>query len=89
MSVDIEVARHENALVVPNTGVRDAGSAAPKVLLILDGHAVERAVTLGLRGVDSMEIRAGLVVGDLVIPSTSTTIVAGARVRAAEAAVSP
>lgn len=89
VSVDIEVARHENALVVANAAVRDAASAAPKVLLILDGHAVERPVTLGLRGIASMEILDGLVVGDLVIPSTVTTVVAGARVRVADGAVSP
>lgn len=89
VSVDIEVARRQNTLVVANAAVRDAAGTSPKVLIILDGHAVERPVILGLRGVDSLEILDGLAAGDLVIPSTVTTIAAGERVRSADAALSP
>jgi HlyD family secretion protein len=82
VSVDVEVARRPNALLVPSGAVHDADSAAPWVLRVESGSAERRPVGLGLRSGGFAEVTSGLNEGDLVIPE-SATVVAGARVRAA------
>jgi HlyD family secretion protein len=81
VSVDVEVARRNDVLVVPARSVRDALSVKPWVLVLRDGHAVRQDVTLGLQGNSQTEIKAGLQAGDHVIPAESP-VLAGARVRA-------
>ena len=88
VSVDVEVARRPNALLVPASAVHDADSAAPWVLRVENGSAERRPVGLGLRSGGFAEVISGLSEGDLVIPASATTI-AGARVRAAAAAAAP
>ena len=80
VSVDIEVARVKNALTISTNTVRDIGSAAPWVLCVEDGHAVQRKVRLGLRGGGTIEVLEGLREGDVVL-SAPETIRPGARVR--------
>ncbi len=80
VSVDISVAERADALVLPISAVHDAAGAAPWVLRIEDGRARRRAVTIGLRGPQRVEILDGLREGDLVVPS-SVAIVDGGRVR--------
>ncbi len=80
VSVDIEVARREQALVVPARAVHDALSGAPWVMGIRGGRAVKRPVRLGLRGNTSIEIRDGLAEGDVVVPATAR-VLTGQRVR--------
>jgi HlyD family secretion protein len=79
--VDIEVARIKNALTISANTVRDISSAAPWVLCVEDGHAVQRKVRLGLRGGGTIEVLEGLREGDVVV-STPETVPPGARVRA-------
>jgi len=81
VSVDIEVARRPNALLVSASAAHDADGAGPWVLIMENGRAVRRTVRLGLRSGGFVEVLDGLREGDQVIPS-STTIVAGERVRA-------
>jgi HlyD family secretion protein len=81
VSVDIEVARIKNALTISVNTVRDMSSAAPWVLCVEDGHAVQRKVRLGLRGGGTIEVLEGLREGDVVV-STPEIIRPGARVRA-------
>ena len=81
VSVDIEVARVKNALTISTNTVRDIGSAAPWVLCVENGHAVQRKVRLGLRGGGTIEVLEGLREGDVVV-STPEIIRPGARVRA-------
>ena len=78
VSIDIEVARHARALVVPLHLVRDAGSAAPWVAVARDGRAVRRAVRLGIKGDSEVEIVDGLAEGERVLPAD---IMPGRRVR--------
>ncbi len=79
VSVDIEVARRAEALVVPMAAVHDADSA-PWVLR-LEGHrAIRRPVTLGLRGAGVAEVLAGLAEGDAVL-AEAVSVKSGARVR--------
>jgi len=81
VSVDIEIARRDDAIVVPARAVHDPGNGAPWVLVVRDGRARQQPIKLGLRGVGQYELLDGLQPGDLVIPSTAGVKV-GQRVRA-------
>ena len=89
VSVDIEVARRKDALVLPLTAIRDAATAKPYVLIVKDGRAANLPVTLGARGPATTEILSGVKEGDPIIPVTQTGIVSGNKVRTKAAAVSP
>jgi HlyD family secretion protein len=86
VSVDIEVARRANTLLLSAEAVHDSGSAAPWVMTIDGGKARRQPVTLGARGAGKVEILQGLQAGDLVISSLNGTVPEGKRVRAAPAA---
>ena len=81
VSVDVEVGRSDNALILPGRAVHDAISTAPWVMGIRKGRAVKIPVTLGLLGNTATEIKTGLQEGDVAIPVASTVVV-GQRVRA-------
>jgi HlyD family secretion protein len=80
VSVDIEVASKDGALVLPVRSVHDALSGQPWVLGIKDGRAAKRPVKLGLRGNSHIEIVDGLGQGDVAIPQSSG-VVTGQRIR--------
>ena len=89
-SVDIEVGRHANVLVIPSGAVFDAAGAKPWVLAIDGQHAVKRPVKLGLKGDGSVEVVDGLAAGERVVAAAGTGITPGQRVRSvAEASGSP
>lgn len=89
VSVDVEVARRAGALVVPSDCVFDAGGRQPWVLVASGRRAVQRPVTLGLRGEGSVEIVAGISDGERLVPASSG-VTPGQRIRvAAAAAASP
>lgn len=79
VSVDIEVARHPQALVIPGDAVRNSGST-PWVMKVVDGRAVRQPVKVGIRGTTGVEITEGLTAGDVVVPATAPATV-GQRVR--------
>lgn len=81
VSVDIEIAAKDDALVLPNRSVHDMLSGQPWVLGIKDGRAAKRPVKLGLRGNSHVEIVNGMAAGDVAIPANSG-VVTGRRVRA-------
>jgi HlyD family secretion protein len=80
VSVDIEVARSDHALVVPGRSVHDALSDAPWVMAIRKGRAVKQLVKIGVQGNTQIEILSGIAEGDVVLPATSDVAV-GQRVR--------
>ena len=80
VSVDIAVAQHDDALVVPARSVRDALSDAPWVMGVRNGRAVRQPVHVGLRGDTQVEIVDGLAEGDAVIPVASG-VLTGQRIR--------
>lgn len=80
VSVDIEVARKPQALLLPTSTLRDADGAAPWVLRVQEGLAEKVTVRLGLRSGGFAEVVDGLHEGDLVLP-TVTSIQPGQRVR--------
>lgn len=80
VSVDIEVARKPDALVLPITAVHDPLTTRPWVLVAEGGRAVRRPVKIGLRGDGRLEIADGLAVADRVIP-VRARLAAGDRLR--------
>jgi HlyD family secretion protein len=67
LSVEVETARRERALVLPLAALRQPPQGKPMVLLALEGRAAERVVTLGLRTLELAEVLDGLVAGDVVL----------------------
>jgi len=82
VSVNIEVARRAEALVVPLDAVHDALSGSPWVLLIRDRSVVRQPVRLGAQGTESAEVLDGLSEGDLVVPVSARSVAEGDRARA-------
>lgn len=85
VSVDIEVARKAQALLLPVSAVHDIDSAAPWVLRVQNGRAGKVALQTGLRSAGLVEVLGGLQAGEQVL-GASATVQAGARVRAISAA---
>jgi HlyD family secretion protein len=80
-SVDIEVARRADTVIVPTEAVRDATGRQPWVLAIRGWRAVRQPVKLGLRGDNRTEVLEGVEPGDELIPATNGLVKAGQRVR--------
>ena len=70
VSVDIEVATRDNALVLPVRSVHDLLSGQPWVLGIRDGRAAKRPVQVGLHGNSHIEILEGMTENEVAIPRT-------------------
>lgn len=66
LSVEVETARRDRALVLPARALRSA-SAGEAVLVADGGRAVERAVRTGIRTLDAVEILAGVSEGEEVL----------------------
>lgn len=81
VSVEIEVAQAADALVVPAELVHEAASDSPWVWIADGGELATRAVRLGLRGDEDLEIAEGLVEGQRVLRVTDPRLERGARVR--------
>jgi HlyD family secretion protein len=82
VSVDIEVRRRADALILPADAIHDAAGANPWVLAVASGFAKRREVRIGARGDGRVEILDGLEEGELVVPSTDARVVDGRKVRA-------
>lgn len=84
VSVDIEVARRPQALVVPVAALHDAEGPQPWVLRV-QGHSAQRqSLKLGLRAGAWAEVLQGLDTGDQLVPA-SAKLQAGSRLRVAAA----
>ena len=80
VSVEVETARRERALAVPVSaldGPTDGATATVRV--VRDGRIEERAVQVGLRTLDAVEVQAGLAEGDILV--LDKKVRSGARVR--------
>ena len=82
VSVDVEVGRHPNALVVPSDAVQGFSTPKPWVWLLRDGRAERRDVLLGLHGDGYVEVLAGTADGDLAIVPAGVALTNGQHVRA-------
>jgi len=82
VSIEVEVARKDQTLVLPAEGIRDPLSPRPWALIVRHGRAQRQDVALGLSGEGDVEVLRGLSEGDLVIPVTAAAVHEGQRVRA-------
>ena len=81
VSVDIQTASRQQALLVASDAIRDADRGRPWVLKV-DGHRARRQpVRLGLHAGGVSEVLEGLQAGDLVVPSSTPDIADGSRLR--------
>lgn len=80
VSVDIEVARRPNAVILSAADLHDLNLGKPWVLKVRQGHARRQDVTVGLVSAGKAEILMGLTEGDAVIPGASK-VKDGGRIR--------
>jgi HlyD family secretion protein len=81
LSVEVETARRERSLVLPQAALRGPVEGDKATVLVLqEGRAQARPVRLGLRTLDAVEVLDGLAEGDTVL--RGGTVQAGDRVRA-------
>ena len=81
VSVDIEVASRDSAVLAPLTSIHDLHGANPWVLVLKSGITNKQSIQLGLIGQGWAEILTGLKAGDLLVPLRSGEIVSGLRIR--------
>ena len=82
LSVEVETARRERALVLPQAALHSpVGGDEASVLVLQDGRAQARNVRLGLRTLDAVEVLDGLKEGDTVLRGHAS-LQDGQRVRA-------
>lgn len=81
VSVDIEVARRAQAVLVPAAAVHDIDKPQPWVLRVNQGHAQRQVVKLGIVSNGMCEVLSGLSAGDQVVPVESTAVSDGSRLR--------
>jgi HlyD family secretion protein len=68
LSVEVETARRDNALVLPMAALRsEPGAAQGTVWIERNGRVEARPVRLGLRTLDAAEVLEGLAAGDAVL----------------------
>lgn len=80
LSIEVETARVDSALVVPQSALRaPAQGDQAEVLVVQDGSAQPRRVRLGLRTLGAVEVQEGLAVGETVLLKGGAA--AGGRVR--------
>lgn len=79
VSVDIEVARSNNTLILPRRDIYDAMNT-PWVMVLRDGRARKQSIQIGLAATTHVEIIRGLSQGEEVVPTTAGVKI-GRRVR--------
>jgi HlyD family secretion protein len=80
ISVDIAVARKDDALVLARRAVRDLLSGQPWIMTVRDGRAGRQNVKVGLQGPTKVEILEGAPEGAVAVPAASG-VATGQRVR--------
>ena len=81
VSVDIEVAKRSQAVLVPTEAVHDLQSQDPWVFKVVKGQAVRSPVKLGLRSQGLSEVLDGLVAQDQVLATASVGVSDKAHIR--------
>ncbi len=81
VSVEIEVARRDNAIVVQSADVHDLLGGKPWVYALVNGRAHRQPITPGTVGDASVEVIDGVKDGDTVLKGQATGVVDGQRVR--------
>jgi len=81
VSVDIEVAKRQQAVLVPTEAVHSLEGSEPWVMKVIHGKAVRTPVRLGLRSQGLCEVLEGLTVNDQVLATANLAVNDQARVR--------
>jgi HlyD family secretion protein len=81
VSVDIDVNRRANAVLVPIDAVHEADTPTPWVLKVNGGRVHRQTIKLGLRSKGLCEVLQGLNAGDQVVPVGAATVTDGAGIR--------
>lgn len=81
VSVDIEVAKRHQAVLVPTEAVHSLDSNEPWVMKIVSGKTARTPIRLGLRSQGMCEVLDGLRVGDEVLANANLAVNDKARVR--------
>lgn len=81
VSIDLAVARREQALVVPSVAVRDAATPTPWLFAVERDRLVRKDVELGIRGEGAVEVARGLDEGSVVVLPDGRRLEPGQRVR--------
>jgi HlyD family secretion protein len=90
LSVEVETARRDSALVVPIGAMRGDDATANAVVWIEAGGRVEeRKVRTGIRSLDAVEVLEGLSIGDKVLIGASPKPGSKVRLKAATNEVKP
>ena len=79
VSVNVETARRDSALSIPNDAVLGAADGRATVLAVRNGRTQRVPVELGLRGLTQSEVTGGVTAGDVVL--ADPTFIPGRRVR--------
>jgi HlyD family secretion protein len=83
VSVDIEVARRQQAVLLPADAVHDDAAHGAWVLRVDEGRAHRQAVQLGVRSGGVVEVLQGVQPGDRLVPAGEARVRDGSRVREA------
>ena len=89
VSVDIQVAERQRAVLVPIDAIRDLDAAQPWVLKLVGARVHRQNLRLGLRGGGLAEVIEGLAAGDLVVASGHAEVIDHARIRPVFATAAP
>ena len=81
VSVDIEVAKRSQAVLVPTEAVHSLDSPEPWVMKVVNGKAARTPIRLGLRSQGMCEVLEGLVANDQVLATAALPVNDKARVR--------
>jgi HlyD family secretion protein len=81
VSVEIEVAHIANAIAVDASSIRDMSSNKPSVMVVENGRANLKTVTIGIIGDAAVEVTSGLKSGDVIVRGTNVGLTVGQRVR--------
>ncbi|KJV40169.1 efflux RND transporter periplasmic adaptor subunit [Acinetobacter brisouii] len=81
VSVNIETAKRDRALAIPNDALTNVQGNQASVLLVRNGKIQHQPITLGLRGLAISEVIAGLKAGDHILANPVSSLTDGTRVR--------
>ncbi len=82
VSVDIEIARRADAIILPVGSIGSVTTPKTWVMKVISGRVKKTAITLGIVSGGKAEIISGLNAGERVVPASNTAIKDGQRVRA-------
>lgn len=81
VSVNIETAKRDRTLAIPNDALTNVQGNQASVLLVRNGKIQHQPITLGLRGLAISEVIAGLKAGDHILANPVSSLTDGTHVR--------